>query len=82
MRFLKVTEKAEAELLQAKTQAQYNKIGSALCELQRKYTLSLNNLFKSILKSKDKNIREQVLRFLAASVVSNTARAKLGHNLM
>lgn len=31
---------------------------------------------------KSKTIREQVLRFLAAAVVSNTARAKLGHNLM
>lgn len=79
-KFLKVAEKAEAELTQAKNQNQYNKIASNLGELQKKYTQSLINLFKALLKSK--NIREQVLRFLAASVVGNTARAKLGHNLM
>ena len=79
-RFLKVAEKAETELKAAKNQQQYHKIASNLTEVQKKYTSSLNNLFKALLKSK--NMREQVLRFLAASVVSNTARAKLGHNLM
>lgn len=42
--------------------------------------VSLSNLFKVLLKGK--NVREQVMRWLAACVVSNTPRAKLGHNLM
>lgn len=42
--------------------------------------MSLNALFKTLLK--EKNSREDLLRFLAASIVGNTSRAKLGHNLM
>jgi hypothetical protein len=50
-----------------------------LQEYHRKYILSLHNFIKTILKGKVG--REPVMRFLAACVVSNTNRAKLGHNV-
>jgi hypothetical protein len=78
-RFLKTSEKMEAELKSAKSQAAFDKIASNLQEVQRKYTNSLCSLFKTLLKGK--NSREDLMRWLAASILGNTARAKLGHNL-
>lgn len=41
--------------------------------------MSLHNLLKTLLKGKV--AREPIMRFLAACVVSNTSRAKLGHSV-
>lgn len=69
----------DAEIKVIKTQAQYDKVSLNFMELQRKYSLGLTNIIKTLLKGK--SVKEQVMRFLAACVVSNTSRTKLGHSL-
>lgn len=78
-RFKKTAEKTENELKSCKTQSQFEKHCQNLQEYHRKYILSLNNFIKTLLKGKV--AREPIMRYLAACVVSNTARSKLGHNL-
>jgi len=47
-----------------------------------KYAHSLCECIKQLLKSKEKNVKEDTLRWLAASIVSNYDRTKLGHSLV
>ncbi len=72
--------KVTAELEHARSQAQFEKMAQNLNERQKGYTKSLANLLKTLLKTKSH--RESVMRWLAASIVSNFNRSKLGHNLM
>jgi Ubiquitin elongating factor core len=78
-RFKKTSNKIDSELKNIKKQSEFEKQCSNLQEYHRKYIISLNNFVKTLLKGKVG--REPIMRFLAACVVSNTARAKLGHNL-
>ena len=51
-------------------------------EIQHKYSSSLWSIIKQLLKSKDDKIKDDALRWIAASIASNTHRTKLGHSLV
>ena len=72
-----MAEKIETEFKSVKTQNQYEKLSKNVQEMQRKYSLSLAALIKTLLKNK--NGKEDTLKWLGASIMGNTARAKMGH---
>lgn len=77
----KMATKMREDLHSAKNSAVFDKSAKKYQEIQHKYSSSLWNIFKQLLKTKDDKVKEDTLRWIAASIVSNTHRTKLGHSL-
>ena len=74
--------KIKDDLHSAKSAASFDKSAKKYQEIQYKYANSLWACVKQLLKCKEHGAKEDVLRWLAASIMSNDHRTKLGHSLV
>ena len=81
MKYLEMIKYVYEEMLTAKSEMGMMKLKSRFYEIQRDYALGITEVFKSLLKSKSTEVKNQTLWFLSAAIMSNMGKWKLSNNL-